>query len=236
MGFAITEANRSKCIEAFKDRCHPIDRDLEYEMGNSGAPLVRKGDLLWHYTVGLLLSQILDDALIKPATAFVLNPREHPVVWFSANPDWEATANKMWRNPDGTVEKLDREETHRCCGGLARIGVLPRVAPFSWRVLKRLSGMERSLARGLEEAARKMGGDPGKWFGSFKPVVQAEWVRVQVWEGRWNDLPDVGAGRTGLPVSLCGPAASKSNRIVRFNGLAVGAVRRIRSSQAGREG
>ena len=59
--------------------------------------------LLWHYTTGTCFLQIVDDGMIRPATAFIA-PGERPIVWFSAHPLWEPTAcrtHKRERATDG---------------------------------------------------------------------------------------------------------------------------------------
>src|SRR5437867_4326059 len=91
--------------------------------------------MVWHYTVQRHLPGIIASEEIRPATAGV--PRgERPVVWFSANPEWEATANKDALNVrTGMVERLSRERTHDLFG-LARIGVAPESAPHDWEAFK----------------------------------------------------------------------------------------------------
>jgi hypothetical protein len=54
----------------------------------------------WHYTVRDRLRRIFGDGLIRPSTALV-PAGEKPAVWFSANPDWEPSANKAIRLPTG---------------------------------------------------------------------------------------------------------------------------------------
>lgn len=56
---------------------------------------------LWHYTIGQRIDSIIEDGMIKLATAFVPQ-NERPVVWCSFSPKWEETANK-------TYVKLGRE-------------------------------------------------------------------------------------------------------------------------------
>jgi hypothetical protein len=135
--------------------------------------------LLWHYTVGQWLRLILRDGLIRPATAF-LPPDEKPVVWFSRNPDWEPTANKIRGNSDGSVVCLDMHGTAELGEGLARIGVAPQVAPYNWHQLKKLAGTKSAMARALEEAAIRQGSSPRDWYGTFDPVPREKWLSIEV--------------------------------------------------------
>jgi hypothetical protein len=144
--------------------------------------------IIWHYTIRAYLPQILADGLLKPAIAGV--PRgERPAVWFSSNPAWEETANKMvmtWSGPRlGT-----KETTHRHGGGLCRIGVTASVAPHGWGAFKRLSGIKTAHARALERAGLKAGAKPAEWYVSFAAVPREKWVSVELWNGReWEPAP-----------------------------------------------
>jgi CheY-like chemotaxis protein len=145
--------------------------------------------LLWHYTVGLHIHSILADGVIRPATAYV--PRDQrPVVWFSSNPNWEETANKMIKQ-DGVLYALNKEETAETWGGLYRIGVLAETAPHNWENLVFLSNIPPAEARALKKVADQDGADPAEWFGTFDPVDSAKWVSVEklvdgVWQA-WSE-------------------------------------------------
>jgi hypothetical protein len=162
------------------------------------------GLIVWHYTTGECLVKILRDGYIKPATAFVARG-ERPIVWFSRNPTWERTANKMWRKPDGSIELLDREGTRVRGGGLVRIGVTPATAPFNWRDLKEQSRMSAKIARALYQTAINKGARPSDWYGTFDVVPRHLWVAVERLDGEnWvpielSDSPPEGLAK-GQPV------------------------------------
>lgn len=80
--------------------------------------------MLYHYTIGIRMKNILAEGVIRPATAHV--PKgERAVVWFSANPQWEETANKLWDDGSGNLRRLNKEETRNLGDGLYRIAVSP---------------------------------------------------------------------------------------------------------------
>ena len=144
--------------------------------------------MLWHYTIGRCLVQILRDGYIRPARAGV-PAGERPIVWFSQHRDWEPTACKDVRGPDGTRRTLTKEEMQEM-DALIRIGVERETAPHDWRALKQLSGMSPKMAQGLQRSALQQGARPGDWRGTFENVPQAEWLAVEVLlDERWQSFP-----------------------------------------------
>ena len=83
---------------------------------------------------------------------------------------------------DGRLVELTWEQSARVTG-LARIGVEPSTAPFNYRDFKRLSGIERGIARSLERYAKGAGADVRSWWVSFEPVPRERWMSVQVLHG-----------------------------------------------------
>lgn len=144
---------------------------------------------VYHYTIGAYLLPIIESDEIRPATAGV-PAGERPAVWFSTNPEWEETANKMTaRKGKGRVvvaTKGTRESTAKGGGGLVRIAVRPEAAPFSWQDYRALSGVAKAHADSLENVARFDGANPDEWRVSFDPVPRSEWIDVEVWTaGAW---------------------------------------------------
>jgi hypothetical protein len=145
--------------------------------------------ILWHYTVGRRLIQILRDGRIRPAIAGV-PASERPIVWFTRSPKWEQTANKLWRAPDGRFIALNQQQTAERCGGLARIGVSPDTAPSDWKTLRELSGMSTREAYRLYNSAIRQGSRPGDWRGAFDAVPQSRWIAIELYEaGEWRRVP-----------------------------------------------
>ena len=53
----------------------------------------RKNKLIWHYTNGLMIDEIVNSGVIKLATAGV-SKTEKAAAWFSTNASWEDSANR----------------------------------------------------------------------------------------------------------------------------------------------
>lgn len=109
-------------------------------------------------------------------------------LWFTASPDWEATANKMWQNPDGTMISLTKEETEERANGLFRFGVYLGVSFLHWKNLK--GKIEKNIYDTLEDIAIREGSDPNMWYASTKPVPIEKCCRIEKYEnGRWIAVP-----------------------------------------------
>ena len=105
---------------------------------------------LFHYTIGVLLKKIIEDGQIKLATTGI-PPHVKAAVWCTTKPSWEQTCNKAIRLEDGTVRDLNEKETHERCGGLFRIEIDPKAAPYKWKDYKNLSGDHPKILRALEK-------------------------------------------------------------------------------------
>lgn len=139
------------------------------------------GSLLWHYTVGHHLPDIFAAGVLKAATAGIA-VGERPAVWFSTHPAWEQTACKSWRNRNGRLIPLGRDDTHRMGGGLRRVGVAAAAAPYCWGDFRRMSGIPDRQARALDRVAREKGANPNHWFVTFDPVPRSAWLAVEAWD------------------------------------------------------
>jgi hypothetical protein len=140
--------------------------------------------ILWHYTCGDRLELILKSGEIRPATAGI-EKGERPAVWFSSNPVWEETANKLRLDSwTGEVRSLTKQETHEYAGGLARIAVSPETAPVNWERFCRESGASTKMLAGLKKAAYSMSSHPSQWFVSFSPVRREKWLSIELWDGK----------------------------------------------------
>ena len=128
---------------------------------------------------------IVNDGVIRPGTAMVAE-EERPIVWFSANQEWEPTSTKIYRSHDGEAWRLSKEELRVSGNGLVRFGVTRRTARLDWTAMKRLSGMSRATARDFKVVGRRLGSKPEWWFGTFNPVQRSEWVVIdELYEGQW---------------------------------------------------
>ena len=135
--------------------------------------------ILWHYTTVDRLQQILIEGELRPVP---LGRKIKPAVWFTTNPDWEPTANRVWHAPEGTVRRLSKDQTIVLAGGLARIGVAPQVASVDWKTYKSTSDIPPKVAKQIYDEAVSIGSRPGNWLASFKGVPRDQWLRIEVWE------------------------------------------------------
>jgi hypothetical protein len=137
----------------------------------------------WHYTTGALALQIIRDGVIRPATAGI-PAGERPVVWFSTQPHWEQTANKLLKQQDGTLRSLSFEETIAHGGGGGRFGLpLDRLLP--WPELALAANIGPQSVRALERAAQLLGADCAYWYGSVTPVATSDCEVECLENGTW---------------------------------------------------
>jgi hypothetical protein len=148
--------------------------------------------MLYHYTTSLSYKQIINDGMIRPSTAFI-PAHEKPITWFSADALWEPTVQML------LFRKMDRAaRRHKLCS-LLQMDILPmrfvvddRVAPHHWKGLKKLSGMSKKIARGLEQSGLSVDACPENWRGTFAPVGCEEWVSVEYFKGAdWTPIEPI---------------------------------------------
>lgn len=189
----------------------------------------------WHYTSGDRLQAILRSGVLRPTAAGSWGPAERPAVWFSRRRDWDPATN-LGRT--ASAEEIDRvnaacrrggvraaveasQEYARFSpvdvGGIARIGVAPETAPYTWQDFVRMSGVPASHAEAREDLDRRNGSDPADWRVSFAPVPSAEWLRVE-----WRS--GVRPGERWEPVSGWPPDARARDRRL---GLRAQVLRRL---------
>ncbi len=134
----------------------------------------------FHYTTMFHLPRILERKVLQLATGHI-EKNEKPVLWFSWNLEWEATASKhVARDRAGTREECDFYY------GLARVEVPELVCPHDWMHFIRNSGISRKEAARLEDKALLMGGNSANWRVSYEPVTQDKWLGVEIFVGGWT--------------------------------------------------
>lgn len=174
----------------------------------------RRAALVWHYSVGMCLREIIRSGTLLPATAFVPE-QEAPVLWFSSRQTYEPTARKMLMTSDGKVRSLSIKETAAHCGGLVRFGVDVGLT-MPWSRLRVAAGIRRYEARLLERTARRDGADPDQWHGIIGPLALAfvetievdltgsgHWVSTETTEAAEPSLLHRSAPGSGDSLTLC---------------------------------
>lgn len=138
---------------------------------------------LYHYTTIENLYKIITDGTIKLATAG-LDKGEKPGVWFSTNPFWESTVNKLVYLPDGSVRQLNFKEMKTI--GIARIEVelSNYIVPFSKFFFQ--CNMKKKTFKSLIKSGRAMGAIPQEWYASLSPIKRDYWIDIEIMsEGKW---------------------------------------------------
>jgi len=142
--------------------------------------------MAWHYTVGVWIKPILNEGIIKQATARVPN-HVRPAAWFTTSPIWEQTANTNGQNPEtGEVVFLNARQTSEAYGGLWRIG------PHTWDDYVTSSNENLQDIKGMEAWANRKGSDYHRDFRcSFKSVSREHWTVIEWYDwnrGAWRDI------------------------------------------------
>jgi len=168
---------------------------------------------LFHYTVKSRLDLILADRIIKPATAMI-EPQERPATWFSFNPLWENSSNKIISSSQGIYFSCGLEDMAKYdlpC----RIEVNPSCAPYDWNAFKRLSGISKLMAEALFESSIEGGCNPLDWWVSFDSVGSRYWWAIECWNGKnWEPYSGWDIGNAVIELSEYKKQAGKlSNQL-----------------------
>jgi hypothetical protein len=131
---------------------------------------------IYHYTTGLKLHSIIDSGAISPTTAKV-EPHEKPVAWFSTQDQWKPTCTKV---PIPGVQC--QIETAKAEGGLVRITVPGKCAPYIFLQLPLIAGTKPSVCIGLLLAGIELGSDPDTWRFTPTPVPTALFREVEFYD------------------------------------------------------
>lgn len=159
--------------------------------------------MLWHYTAGLTLPEILRSGVLLPSASCA---RERPAVWFTLRRDWDPATALGYRQPADVTARaicawLERgaeagiamipARNAADLGGLARVGVAPGAAPYGWEEFVSASRLEPLETWARAEVDRALGSNPEDWRVSFDPVPASSWLAVEVRSGtrageRWE--------------------------------------------------
>jgi hypothetical protein len=173
--------------------------------------------IAWHYTSGVNLRAILRSGVLLPSAIGSERTGDLPAVWFSMRRDWDPAVGLAFEMPESLrAEAKAAVEEHLAggrnvlewwaavgptltldeIGGMARVGVAPEAAPYSWQDFVRLGGIEPPRAAAREWADRSAGSNPDDWRVSLVPVPSARWIAVEWRSGmrpgeRWETVARV---------------------------------------------
>lgn len=165
--------------------------------------------ILWHYTVGASLPDILRSGELRPSGGGRVG--ELPAVWFSLRQGWDpgvglgTLAERLRITPemaaaiDGALDGVSsieglRDPARRAAlvralegpviwpaelGGLARIGVEPESVPLTWGDFVSAGGLDASVAEIQEAIDRERGCSHDEWRFSPVPVPADKWIAIE---------------------------------------------------------
>ena len=147
--------------------------------------------LAWHYTILPVYKLIVDSGVLRPADCRI-ELGERPILWFSTNPFWEQTANKMlFDSATGKETKLSMVETAQKAGGLVRFAV-PVQRLVRWPRLGQLANIKSKTRKILEEAGIRMGADYRQWYGTLESIPTRDCLAIESMDlNNWQWIDDV---------------------------------------------
>lgn len=138
--------------------------------------------ICWHYTAWARLRHIVDSGHLRPSNAGATG--EQPLLWFSLNQRWEATATKLVGRAGRFYRLTFAEQAAEF--GCVRFGLSaadPRL--LGWKVACAAAGTPRETRRTLEVIGRRQGGDPAEWFATVSKIPLSD-LAFEVWLDGWK--------------------------------------------------
>jgi len=119
---------------------------------------------VFHYAPWAYLPAMVQAGQLVPSNSGASN--EKPMLWFSANQQWEPTAGKA----SGQIAMMTFKQ-QLAVGGCIRFG-LPATDSrlMSWKAACTVAGTGRDERRAMERAGKKRGADPSQWFAIAESV------------------------------------------------------------------
>lgn len=143
--------------------------------------------LVYHYTIGRYLDQILREDVLRPPTGALKKRSQainepNPLLWFSWNREWEHSVLKdprprgVRRNPP-----TGRAVTELAGDGLIRFGAPASVARLRWN-----DYLARNTTPFIQREAMAQRGNPVDWLATDQQVSLSECKAFEVWyHGKW---------------------------------------------------
>ena len=139
---------------------------------------------VWHYAPWAYLPSMVESGALRGSNAGAAG--ENPMLWFSANQQWEPTAAKAVRNNAGLITQMTfQQQVTRV--GCIRFG-LPAadVRLLNWKQACAAANTPKESRRAMEKVGKKQGSNPDHWFATVSGVSLSE-LHFQVWLNGWKD-------------------------------------------------
>jgi hypothetical protein len=155
---------------------------------NKDNPACKQTITIWHYAAWARLPTIVESGILKCSNAGA--PNELPMLWFSANQQWEPTATKLMLSHTGKLIRLTFNEQVKEFGCI-RFGIDesdPRI--MNWKAACSAAGTPREMRRILEQVGKRQGANPDNWFASAINIPLSD-LNFQVWGDRWMNATSI---------------------------------------------
>ena len=137
--------------------------------------------MVWHYAPWAYLPSMVESGVLRVGNASA--PGEKPLLWFSTNQKWDATAAKIVRTNTGTPRFLTFKEQEKVLGCI-RFGLATDDSRLlNWIDACSAAGTPRETRRQMERVGKKKGADSAHWFATAVSIPLNE-LHFQVWVGR----------------------------------------------------
>ena len=141
-------------------------------------------NMIWHYAPWAYLPAMVESGALRGSNTGAEG--EAPMLWFSANQQWEPTATKMIRNSAGATVSMTFKQQVQMVGCI-RFGMgADDCRLLDWKAACAFAGTPRDSRRALERVGKKKGADPAHWFATAATIPLAE-LHFQVWADGWRD-------------------------------------------------
>ena len=141
---------------------------------------------VWHYAPWAHLPKIVESGVLRGSNAGA--DGERPMLWFSANQQWEPTATKMIHMQGKSVQLTFNQQVEKF--GCVRFGLPGNdFRLLNWKNSCATAGTPRETRRTLEKVGKMRGGNPAHWFAVSSEIPLGD-LLFQIWiDGQWHPAP-----------------------------------------------
>lgn len=131
-----------------------------------GKMFVQGSEIIFHYTSGQHLENILESGKLKVSEWERENKIKPPALWLSLNPDWEPTATKIM-NVGGQTVFLTKEQQHEHAGLYRFVIPFDKSSLCSWGKYRYKSNTDFTTYLNMKRTGIEKGANPLDWYASF---------------------------------------------------------------------